>query len=308
MRVSLDTMINRQQPLMLPMLMGGAKAPNPVKVGSAYLPDLSEWTAWSMLDAIGVAIESFYRPGALAIAVPDAALHTADIGMPIEEAVAHTAAAEKDLRMLGLTHVHIPNTLEFLNDEWVQGVEKLLATVKERRHYDTAFAESFASQTRSLVYSLNTRVLDVEFETLLLIYAAIAGHTSTLAPDHLETAADLTTRAARVTTHYTAVNWAIRRLGLVERIVASMSGSTQHFRMSVHAKPGEPRPQLFTPSKYFPNLGGLLPMHAVGVRLLSEARARNGAAFELTARLRKWTPVHANSGRFLWYEASSHRD
>src|SRR5262249_6869756 len=97
--------------------------------------------------------------------------------------------------------------------------------------------------------------------------------------------------------------WAIRQLGLVESIVTELSGSPDHLRMSVHAKPSEPRPALFETSKFFPWLGGMLPMHSVGVRLVGADKVRYGAAFELSARLRGWAPVMSpDAGRFLWFD------
>jgi formylglycine-generating enzyme required for sulfatase activity len=50
MKERLVPMLKRNQVLMLPLLMGGGKAANPLKVGPAYLPDLSEWISWSHLE------------------------------------------------------------------------------------------------------------------------------------------------------------------------------------------------------------------------------------------------------------------
>jgi pyoverdine/dityrosine biosynthesis protein Dit1 len=304
MRAKLENMLRRNQPIVLPMLMGGAKAPNPVKVGTNYLPDLSEWTAWSTLEAIGIAIREFYSPGAKILVVPDAGLHTADIGMPIEETIAHALAVKRDRQLFGLEYVNVPDVLQYLTSEWVDGVQALVADARRRAESNPAFADDLRSQIGSLVYSLNTRVLGRSFEDLVPVYAAAAGHIDGLPVDAIQEARELQHRSESIAFHYVAVNWAIRQLGLVERIVQDLFGSEEHLRMSVHAKPGEPRPSLFAPSKHFPGLGGLLPMHSVGVRLQLGEKIRYGAAFELSARLRRWTPlISGDDGRFLWFEA-----
>jgi pyoverdine/dityrosine biosynthesis protein Dit1 len=305
MKLTLESMLRRNQPVVLPLLMGGAKAPNPVKVGTNYLPDLSEWTAWSTLEAIGIAIKEFYSPGATILVVPDAGLHTADIGMPIEETFAHALAGQRDRQLLGLEHVNVPDVLQYLTSEWVEGVQGLVTEARRRAESNSAFADDLRSQIGSLVYSLNTRVLGRSFEDLVPVYAAAAGHSDGLPENTIHEARELQIRSESIAFHYVAVNWAIRQLGLVERIVQDLFGSKEHLRMSVHAKPGEPRPALFASSKHFPGLGGLLPMHSVGVRLQLGEKIRYGAAFELSARLRRWTPViSGDNGRFLCFEAT----
>src|SRR5207244_2547274 len=99
-------------------------------------------------------------------------------------------------------------------------------------------------------------------------------------------AAELYRRSEGIAHHYVAINWAIRETGLVGRIVQDIFESQNYLRMSVHAKPGEPRPALFPATDYFPSLMGLLPMHALGVFLKGEDKMRFGLAFELAARLR----------------------
>jgi hypothetical protein len=304
MRARMRPMIARQKPLALPLLMGGGKAANPLKVGPNYLPDLSEWVSWSLLEAIGIAITGIYPPGARVIPIPDAGLHSADLGMPIEETLTHAATAQRDLARLGITHVIVPDVLPHLGSDWVEGVSLLMAEVRGRAATDSAFAMDIKNQIQSLVYSLNTRVMGRSFDELLPMYAAVAGYTEGVSEEAQRNARELVRRSEDIAFHYVGVNWAIRQLRLVERIVTALMGSPDHLRLSVHAKPGEPRPQLFTPSKHFPSLGGLLPMHAVGVRLTSGSKVRYGAAFELAARLRGWTPVaEPETGRFLWFAA-----
>lgn len=306
MRAKLRTMVERNQPIMLPLLMGGGKAPNPIKVGANYLPDLAEWVSWSTLEAIGLAIKAVYAPGATILVVPDAGLHTADIGMAIEETLAHISTVRRDLAWLGLGQVIVPDVLPHLGTEWVEGVQRLMAEARHRAESDPTFSADVRSQVSSLMYSINTRVLGGSFAELLPVYAALAGHTEGLSEVAMQKAQELRRRTEGIAFHYVAVNWAIRQLGLVERIVTVLAGAPDHLRLSVHAKPGEPRPALFASSQYFPWLGGLLPMHSVGVRLQADDKVRYGAAFELSARLRRWTPVvAAGDGRFLWFEAKA---
>jgi pyoverdine/dityrosine biosynthesis protein Dit1 len=298
MKARLRSQLDTDMPVMLPLLMGGAKVANPIKTGGQYLPDLSEWISWSTLEAIGLAIQAVYQPGAQIVVVPDAALHTADLGMPIEETLAHAAAAQTDLRRLGLRHVVIPDVLPYLDSAWVEGVQGLVTEARRQAQMDPA---ALRGQVESLLYSVNTRVQGRRFEELLLVYAALAGHLEGLPDAAIQEAREMRRRTEAVGFHYEAVNWTIRQLRLVERIVADLTGSPDHLRMSVHAKPGEPRPALFASSSQFPSIGGLLPMHAVGVRLLGEDKTRYGAAFELAGRLRGWTPV-TEGERFLWFE------
>jgi pyoverdine/dityrosine biosynthesis protein Dit1 len=305
MKATIQNVVRRNQPLALPLLMGGAKAPNAIKVGSNYLPDLAEWTAWSTLEAIGLAIREIYMPGAKIVVVPDAALHTADIGMPIEETLAHAIAAQQDRIKLGIEHVIVPDVMRYLTSEWVDGVQPLVTEARRRAESNPLFADDLRSQSLSLVYSLNTRVLGRSFAELVPVYAAVAGHIEGLGEDITQESERLQRRSESIAFHYVAVNWAIRQMRLVERVIQDIFGYSEHLRMSVHAKPGEPRPALFATSKHFPWLGGLLPMHSVGVRLQAGDKVRYGAAFELTARLRHWTPiVAADTGRFLWFEAN----
>jgi hypothetical protein len=284
--------------------MGGGKVGNLLKVGTNYLPDLGELFALSNLAAIAHAIKHLYEPGARIVVIPDAALHTADMGIPLEETLAHASALKRDLGLMGLTDVIVPDVVPVMNGGWVEGVQRLLVEAKRRAAEDATFASNVRSQIDSLVYSVNTRTLGWSFEEATLAYAAVAGHTQGVGGTARMLAAELYRRSEAVAHHYVAVNWAIRQLGMVEQLVESIFGSRDHLRMSVHAKPGEPRPALFPPTEHFPSLMGLLPMHAVGVRLQIGNKVRLGLAFELAARLRNWTPVEeAGTGRFLWYEA-----
>lgn len=302
----LKTIADRR-PLMLPILMGGGKAANPLKTGPAFLPDLAEWIAWSNLESIPLAIERVYEPGAHIVDVPDMQLHTADLGVPIEETVCHARAAERDLRMLGLRHVIIPNVLDMLrllSVDWVEGVRRLATEARNRYQANLAFRMDVSRQVESLIYSINTRSLGMSYEDLALLYAALAGHMHGLPDWSRVHAADVRRRVEAMAVQYVAVNWAIRQLGLVERVLTDLAGAPAHLRLSVHAKVGEPRPRLFSASKYFPSLaGGLLPMHSKGVRLKGVDKTRFGAGFEVSARLRNWPAVIDHTGRFLWFEA-----
>lgn len=308
-RQQLRNMMEENRPLVLPVLMGGAKVANPLKTGLGFLPDLAEWIAWSNLESIAFAIEAIYSPGARIIDVPDLQLHTGDLGVPIEEAVCHADFVEKDLQMLGLKRVVIPHVLEMLrliSTEWVDGVTRLAIEARNRLRTSSDFRKDVAAQVESLIYTLNTRSLGLPYENLVLVYAALAGQRNPIPQWTLDQAADIRRRCEAIATQYVGVNWGIRQLGLVERVVMNLTGGSDYVRLSVHAKPGEPRPKLFSASKYFPSLvGGLLPMHSNGVRLKGPDKTRYGAAFELSARLREWQPITDRSGRFLWFEGKT---
>src|SRR5205823_90780 len=125
-KLRLRPMITDEKPILLPILMGGGKVGNPVKVGSNYLPDLGELCALSNLGAIAQAIRHVYPPGARIIAIPDASLHTADLGMPLEETLAHAIVLKRDLRVMGLTDVVIPDVIPYMDSQWVECVQRLL--------------------------------------------------------------------------------------------------------------------------------------------------------------------------------------
>jgi hypothetical protein len=290
------------EPLILAMVMGGGKVANLLKTGLSFLPDLSEWHALSMLEAVALAISEFRKAGCSILVIPDAALHTADLGFSIEESLIHQRMLRADLKLLGLRHVQVPEILSFLeNSDWPRTVRSLSISVRKQEKVDQVFKKHVEDQIGSLVYSINTRVADMNFEEAVLVYAAIANQHDDLSGPLRKQADELMGRARAIVHHYIAVNFAIRQTGLVEKVVKTLTGSSRLLRMSVHAKRGEPRPALFTPSSQFPNLMGLLPMHSLGVCLRGN-KVRYGAAFELAARLRCWTRVVDDSGRFLYYE------
>ena len=94
-------------------------------------------------------------------------------------------------------------------------------------------------------------------------------------------AEDLRRQVERATFHYIGVNHALRSLEVPQRIARQMFGVEATLRLTVHAKPGEPRPML-TPSNRLAR-PGLLPMHSVGVMARDGQDTRLGSVFELEA-------------------------
>lgn len=289
--------------LTLGLLLGGAKAPNALKTGGRIRPDVAEWSAASHLEALARALEHAGVERVRVVPIPDAPLHTSDLSFSASGSREHVAVYRKDLEGLGMDeHVLIPDTLESLPSEWDDFVRDKTRSIRKRIENDADFARDVATQTESLIYSINTLEYGWSTEFSVLVYAAIAGDVR-LSPSSVRSeAAALHRRVAQVAPHYVAINHSIRELDLVSRVVEKLTGSPEHIRLSVHAKPSEPRPALATPNRFAPR-AALLPMHSVGLWSNLADRSRFGGVFELSARLRGMRPVHEpQQGRFLFYE------
>ncbi|MGC3967600.1 MAG: hypothetical protein QM775_09585 [Pirellulales bacterium] len=298
---SMKTMMDRGQPILLGLLMGGGKVPVPLKTGYAILPDVAEWVSWSNLAAIAQAFEAIYPAGAIVAPIPDVALHTADLGMAVDEAIIHQRQAQDDLHAIGIErYVKIVDVLSVLPTEWPTDVDRLAKEAIEKIANEIQEREKFAAQVDSLLYSVNTRVKSWPCTRLIEIYTAISAIQNHGAKIDDDDARQLIRHVTAITPHYTAVNWAIREHDLVGRVAAVLTGSRRHIRMSVHAKYGEPRPKLF--GDHGPvRSHGLLPMHGVGIVERSKHGLQFGVDFELAARIGRWPPVRIN-GRQVGYE------
>jgi hypothetical protein len=171
----------------------------------------------------------------------------------------------------------------------------------QRRLKDPAFALEALQQSQSLQYSINSEVLGLSSEELTLGYGAIPGAFAGMTAAHDRLASELIKRAYAVVPHYIGVNWAIRQAGIIGRMAEGIFGSPLHLRLSVHAKPGNPRPALFWKNRLVPSLE-LFPMHALGVWQDRGGVSKFGLGFDLSARVRGWRPL-VWDGRMIGYEA-----
>lgn len=295
----LERLVQRRATLPLALLLGGEKANNVLKTGDVILPDVTEWMAVIHLAAMAEAIGRTWDPGAVVLAIPDAPLHTADLAVPWSEAREHMNAMRRDLAWLGLTDlVAIPDTPSLLPATWSAEVMRQKDAVVDRMRTDPAYAASLEPQTRSLVYSVNTRSAPWSFGHTVQVYGSLSGLAA--GEEASRDAAHLVDWSRRITPHYVAVNHTIRLLDLAGRAAEQATGCTEHLRLSVHAKTGEPRPVLMPGNRF--TRPGLLPMHGLGLRFHAEGRARWSHIFELEARVSGYQPVHATDGRFLFFE------
>jgi hypothetical protein len=289
--------------LHLALPLGGSKVANPAKVGSRFLPDASEWMALSLLAAMADALSQIHDPGAVIVLIPDALLHSDDLGMPTLEVLAHAHRIQLDLSLLGLAdRVVVADTPAYLPENWIEEVDRLARTARARAGSDTPFAAAVNEQVRSLRFSLNQRVFAWPLEHAVLVNAALAGHSGGAPDDARLDAADLQRVAERIVYHYIGVNHALRTLDIPGRVVEALGGSRDHIRLTVHAKPGEPRPILADDgSRARP---GLIPMHSVPLRYQDNDRPRLATLFELEALMSGHTEVLDHDGRFLYFEPS----
>ncbi|MFC7335986.1 hypothetical protein ACFQY0_02250 [Haloferula chungangensis] len=295
----IDSLTVDGQPLTMALPMGGGNIGSSIKTGGRILPDLSEWQAWNSLAGISMAINEIYAPGALMIAVPDAALHTADLGFAIEDVISHGRQANLDLMRLGLGgHLSIPDVLSHLPSNWSSIVDEIVPVLDLSKHD--------WSLIRSLVWSLNTKVHGMPIEREILIASALSGNLNDLPSCLRAEAHAIFQRAEFVVRHYSAVNIAIRRLGLIENVVEALTGSSNFLRLSVHAKAievPEIRPHLF-PTNRIVQHPALLPMHGVGVVRREGANTDFGITFNLAALMRGYKRLVWNS-RQIGFEAHS---
>ena len=288
-------------PLFLPV--GGDKAPAPLKTAHHYLPDTTEDILVAKLAAMSAAISSIHAPGAKVLVMPDAPLHSADLGFSFDRYGAHLRAIRSRIQALGLEKwVNFVDTTRYLPTGWHEEVFAHAATARARfSSGDELFRKSFEDQVASLVYSLNTRAYSWDFSTQVLVNSAIAGHTDGLDAHILESARHLLERTRLVTPHYIGVNAAIRSMGLAPAITLEELGSSAHVRLTVHAKPGEPRPALAQANEA--SRPFLLPMHSLPLRFLNKkGLARYASVFELEAVVNSWRPVLRQDRSLVYYE------
>ncbi len=299
---ALSKAVRREAPINLILPLGGGKVANPLKTGDAYLPDLSEHGAAMMLAAIADAIRELYAPGAHIFQLPDAGLHTEDLGMSATEHQLHLRKLQEDLRSLGINdQVSMVDTLANIPDEWVQEVQTQTHTTGELVAKDPVIAADIEGQVQSLRYSMNLRVLGWSYEDIVLAMAALEfPDLPGLPSEAKERALTLLTRTREVALRYAGTNRALRSLDLPARVMQKLTGSPDYVRLTVHAKKGEPRPAL-VPSSGLAR-PGLLPMHGLGVLDWRDDKVRLGAFFHLEARMRGFGEVKNAAGRTLFYE------
>jgi hypothetical protein len=301
-RLEIARATSEQRPLVLAMPLGGAKAPNALKTDNVILPDAGEWAAAALLAAMVRAMRWFHSPGAHLLLVPDAGLHSDDLRFPYSDTALHVAQLRDDLARLGFgDEVLVADTTAALSPRWREVIEAGARAAIARLRTSVDYREDFTSQVRSLVSSMNTRLQMWSAEHTVLVYSAVAGLVDGLDADIRAHAAELYAAAERATPFYVATNKAIRDLRLIDSAVLREFGRPQHVRLTVHVKPGEPRPALLLPS----HLGGSvehLPMHGVGVIGAGHAgRLVVRVAFALGAQMRGHEMLTDSKGRFLAY-------
>lgn len=272
-RSTIERLVLGGRPLPLGLLLGGAKAPNLLKVGHRYLPDLAEWVAYTLLGAIAEAIAAVYPPGGVVLALPDAGLHTADLAFAADEVQAHVRALQFDLFRLGLADlVIVPDTLAFLPARWPEEVRRRSNAARARALHDMPFAADVRSQAEALRFLVNTRDVPLSLEEWVGIFAAPAAGDVRPGTRLAREVTFLEQRAQQAAFHYVGVNHAIRSLDLVGHMAQVLFGSADHVRLSVHAKPAEPRPALIPASRWARM--ALLPMHGLGLLAESHGERR----------------------------------
>ena len=292
--------LGRSVALALPL--GGSKVANPMKTGNAFLPDVGEWVAWMRLAAMARAITNLTGVPARVLIVPDAPLHTADLGMPATEAAAHLRQAGLDLETLGIDDiVSIADTAASLPREWSGEVAMRAAAAAERARREPEFRADVAAQVQALLFATNLRLYPWPAERHLLVTRALvdANH---LPADVVADANAVRAEVERKVFHYIGVNHALRTLTIPERLVRATFGDDYTMlRLTVHAKPGEPQPLLVPSNKRA--RPGLLPMHGIGLRFTNErGQTRFATAFALEAAMAAMVAVDEQSGRTLWVE------
>lgn len=301
MRSQLELVARDSSPMVLALPIGGGKAPNPTKTGPHYLPDLAEWTSWSMLAALADALGAVLGRDVRVLLIPDAGLHTADLGLAGAEVVAHVRQAEQDLRWLNIRNVVVADTLPHLPAGWPEEVAHRARLAADRIEVDPVARANAEAQTAALLFSVNTRSTAWSFARQVLVTAAL-GDERLLVPHEVRAdAEDLRRHVRRVTPHYIGVNHALRSLAVPQHIAARMFDVPRVLRLTVHAKPGEARPSLLPDSHL--TRPGLLPMHGLGV-IGPSRRFALASEFELEARIAGHQPV-TSAGRFLAYVATA---
>ncbi|MGK3993577.1 hypothetical protein [Sorangium sp. So ce1024] len=300
----LERVVQRGEPVVLAMPEGGGKVPVPLKTGRfGRGPDFAEFLGLKMRAALARVLREFHPGGAHVIVVPDTCLHTRDMGFSAEETRDHLRQLWRELPRLGIgDEVIVADTLAHLPEAWDEVVQRSVAEVVASIAEDASVREAAAAQARSLMF-IKDSGLSSEDESVLF-YAALAGHPEGIPVGIVAEAMAFQAATEGVTPLYMAINHhGIRGLGLIERAVDGLGfSSASYLRASVHAKPGCPRPALSVFHALAPV--ALLPMHALGVRVIDET-PRWGLSFDVVGRMRGWKAVcEATTGRFLFYETT----
>ncbi|MGK3961072.1 hypothetical protein WMF38_49475 [Sorangium sp. So ce118] len=300
----IEQVARRGEPVVLAMPEGGGKVPVPLKTGRfGRAPDFAEFLGLKMRAALARVLREFHPGGAHVVVVPDTCLHTRDMGFSAQETRRHLQQLWRDLSRLGIRdEVIVADTLAYLPGEWDLVIQRSVAEVVASIAADRAVREAAAAQARSLLFIKECGLSDED--EAVLFYAAAAGHAEGVPARLAAQAREFQAETERVTPLYMAINHhGIRGLGLMERVVDGLGfSSASYLRASVHAKPGCPRPALSVFHALAPV--ALLPMHALGVRVVGET-PRWGLSFDVVGRMRGWQAVcEATTGRFLFYETT----
>lgn len=298
-----DALLASNSPIVLALPLGGGKAPNATKTGSNYLPDASEWTAWTMLAALADALVMTTGRAVHVMTVPDAGLHTADLGFPGVEYAAHVRQAVADLEWLGIQNVTVPDTLAHLPQRWSEEVAARASAATAKLLSDEPARQAFESQLSALLFIRNLRVAGWDLQRQILVTSALGAAETGLPNDVLADAESIRSTTRLHTPHYIGVNHALRTLQVPQQMAKILHGSEAMLRLTVHAKPGEARPNLVPDGKL--SRPGLLPMHGVGVVDRSQARWEFGTEFELEAVMAAQRKLVAPDGRFVAFESES---
>jgi hypothetical protein len=294
-------------PVVLAMPQGGGKTHMPLKTGNfGLLPDFSEFLSLKMRAALVTAVREVYAGGAHMIDVSDAPLHTRDLGVCPAASKRHITQLWSDLARLGIKdEVIVADTPNFLPPNWLEAIDEGTREVRHNIEQDPGVRAGAEEQVQSLLFAKNCTEIWPSQEETLLGFAVIAG-----APDGVPEATAALARAfeqetREVVAMYMAINHhGIRGMRLIERVVERLGFSPERYlRLSVHAKPGNPRPALSISNHMAPP--ALLPKHSVGLRILG-GKPRWGLTFDLVAKMRGWDAVYeAETGRFMYYEGAA---
>ncbi len=300
---SLEQIIKQSQKIFFVLPIGGGKLPNPLKTGDNFLPDLTEWIAYSMLSAIAEAIGKIYKPGATVVTIPDTPLHTGDLAFPEPDGYLHRNMLRQDLHSLDISKtVQVVETTNYLPIEWPSEVLLRMRNAYKRMKMDPDFATNVNEQVRSLIYGQNIRSTYWDYEHSVLVNAALAGFTDYMPDEVLRDASEIYNQTQRIAYHYVGVNHSLRTLDIPKRIVKELSGSNSYIRLSVHAKRSEPRPMLAQNNERA--RPGLIPLHSVPLQFYNKKGIyRIANIFEVEARVNNYRPVvEKQTNRILFYE------
>ncbi len=300
-RAAIEHAVREGAALQMVMPLGGGKVANPLKTGQAHLPDISEHVAAVMLAAIVDAVTQVHAPGAHITMIPDAGLHSDDMGFSATEHVLHLRQLRRDFVWLGVQEeVSMADTLAYLPDNWVDEVRRRADDARARLGQEAGFRAQVDAQVASLRFSMGLRALGwTDAKTVQVMTALVNPEDPRLTPDVRAAAEALLTRTQEAAARYVGTNHALRSLDLPRRVLLNTTGDGAYLRLTVHAKPGEARPALVPSSRIA--RPGLLPMHGIGV-LDRADKVRMGTYFHLEARMRGYRAVKDEAGRVLFHE------